>query len=237
MRVKLLGLIMLGLVVALSASSAHAQAPAVRIIAKFPAYIGWIARSAESIEAEIASTRSLARELSDSKVARDLLSKDDYLSIQRKLNRLTPLSKDELDRLGPLLSTDSLGNVVLRRPSIDDYKALRDATSASKAFEKSTAEVLAKSDAPKIKFSLDGKLKIGTLKTFGNNVEIEGGEYNLYMLGAGVGAAGFCGTTECYKGAARFIIDEAVKAKEVREMADRIEKAKKPLVVADPAPG
>ena len=100
MRVKLLGLIILSLVVALSASSAHAQAPVARIVA---AYIGLVGRLAASIEAEMAHMRAyerdLVRELSELKVPREPLSTDDYLSqAQRELDRLRPLSDDYLSQ-------------------------------------------------------------------------------------------------------------------------------------------
>jgi hypothetical protein len=91
----------------------------------------------------------------------------------------------------------------------------------------------AKSETPSLKFSLgDGKLKIGTLKKY-KHLEIEGGELNLYKVGAGGAGAVYCGATDCFKAAGRTLVDEVIRLKDAKEALDYIEKAKSPVPVAD----
>jgi hypothetical protein len=88
-------------------------------------------------------------------------------------------------------------------------------------------------ESSRLKFSvLDGKLKIGTLKKY-ENLEIEGGEINLYKWGAAGGAAALCNTIDCYKAARRAIIEETFKTKDLKEVLEGIEKAKKPELTTD----
>lgn len=166
--------------------------------------------------------------------ARGVIGSDDFL--------FAPLS-DPLDH--PYLRDSNPYYRELHRLQLRDPTALvirsdnfinseRVATNGTDAAKSNVGTDAAKSEASSLfKFSVgDGKLKIGTLKKY-KNLEIEGGEINLYKWGAAGGATVLCNTIDCYKAARRAIIDETFKPKDVKEVLESIEKAKKPELDAD----
>jgi hypothetical protein len=175
----------------------------------------------------------LLRRLTNPSWSRGTLGSDDYVA---RLGELT--DSDPLDALFRLQIEDPATRVKLHDLLATARNAQKDVVVNSEKAATSGTDTaksdMTKDDAPsRFKFSLaDGKLKIGTLKKF-ENLEIEGGEIGLYKWGAAGGAAALCNTIDCYKAARRAIIEETFKTKDLKEVLESIEKAKKPELVAD----
>ena len=93
-------------------------------------------------------------------------------------------------------------NPIARRPSLISDANVPEAPNLEpiKGAKGGGANVDAGTAEPKklMTFSLNGKLKVGTIAKF-KHLDIEGGEINVYALGAIGGAAAYCHDSECLR--------------------------------------